>query len=216
MNQQVLMQNHSNALLDLCFKLNDITMKLLFLSLIPLLLYSACKKDVSACKDYKEITGKAHLIDLNTIDAPDFIDTLAKHSQLQAYHFDKSSATLSMDCYVFYKDLPLFSDYYHIVKDRATNQITTLDTIFTGPLAISLEPAISYKDAIKYAKSIMNFDHTCISYRLGLYNINYGNTLNANYKLVWKVEGEKGFPFVIMDASTKHTFLVSSGIFIID
>lgn len=191
-------------------------MKSLFLLLTTLFIYTSCKKDVSACKDYKEITGQAHLIDLNTIEAPEFLDTLTKNPQLQAYRFDKNSMTLAMNCHVFYKGLPLFSDYYYILKGTSTNQITTQDTIFKGPLNISLEPGISYKEAIRYAKNIVNFDHTCISYRLGLYNINYGNTLNADYKLVWKIEGEKGFPFVIMDASTKRTFLISGGGFIID
>lgn len=178
-------------------------------------LFSSCKKDVNACKDYKQLNGKEELIDVNTIDVPEFKAVLLQYPQLQAYRFKNESGFASMKCKAFYKGLPVFTDYYNVTKNSSSNQVYITDTVKTYHLAVSVEPGISYTDAIKESKKVMNFDHTCISYCLGIYNINAHSSYSPdNYVLVWKIEGKNNYPYVVIDAHTKQIYQSFDGIIV--
>lgn len=180
-------------------------MKNLIIALLSLALFAGCKKDVHACKEYTELIGREPAA--NAANAPELLDTLAKYPQLQLYRFYSDNYSWNATCHVYYGDLPIFSDYYFLSKSTVTGKLSSQDSVFTGPLTISLEPAVSAKDAIKEAKKLQNFDHTCISYRLGLFNLAYGG--GRNYRLVWRIEGKDGNPFVTVNAVDKS--IVQSG-----
>lgn len=186
--------------------------KTIFQLLCSFFLFTACKKDINSCKNYKEISGQEQLIDLNTVNAPELIDTLKKYPNLQLYRFETSNSGWVARCNVFYKDFPVFSDTYLLNKSSYTGMLYASDTLRIKTLTISLDPAISSNDAIKIAKRYSNFDHSCISYRLGIYNVNYSSAAPKNYKLVWKIESADKYPYVIVDANTNQFITSDSGI----
>lgn len=178
-------------------------------------LLSGCKKDVNACKDYKQLSGKEELIDVNTIDVPEFKAVLLQYPQLQPYRFKNEQSFASMKCKVFYKGLPVFTDYYNVTKNSSSNQVYITDTVKAYNLPVSVEPGISYTDAIRTAKKVMNFDHTCISYCLGIYNVNaYSGYSPDKYVLVWKIEGKNNYPYVVIDAHTQQIYQSFDGIIV--
>jgi Zn-dependent metalloprotease len=188
-------------------------MKYLFIILISMALFSACKKDVKSCKQYKQLDQKKP-VDTNAIDVPEFKAILVQYPYLQPYEFSSDPYSSVMKCNVFYKGI-LVMDQYVIIKSKTTNQVTVMDALQTYNLSLSIDPGISYTDAIKESKRIMNFDHTCISYSLVIFHINRADTYNpANYMLAWKIEGTKGYPLVILDANTKEVYSSEDGIII--
>jgi Zn-dependent metalloprotease len=190
-------------------------MKTLFIMLISVALFSNCKKDVTSCKEYKQLEIQENPIDTNTIDIPEFKALLAQYSCLKPYEFKSDPYSWLMKCNVSYKGIPVLMQQYAIVKSKETNEVKVMDTLRTYDLPLSTEPGISYNDAIKEAKKVMNFDHTCIFYSLGIYEINRSGTYNPDkFILVWKIEGAKGYPLVILDANTKRVYVNSDGIII--
>ena len=74
-------------------------------------------------------------------------------------------------------------------------------------------PTISYGSAITTAIQVVDYSKTCVSYRLGIYDLNSGTSFQPkNYKLVWKIQGESGYPYVILDANTSQVYLMDDGI----
>jgi hypothetical protein len=190
-------------------------MKTLFILLISLALFSNCKKDLSSCEDYKQQDAPGTPIDSNTIDVPEFKVLLAQYPCLKPYELSSSPYSWLMKCHVSYKGIPILMEQYVIIKSKENNQVTSTDTLRTYNLSLSTEPGISYTDAIKEAKKVMNFDHTCIFYSLCIYNPNYASPYRpANYVLVWKIEGTKGYPLVILNANTKEIYRNTDGIII--
>ncbi|MBA3682210.1 MAG: hypothetical protein H0W73_13785 [Bacteroidetes bacterium] len=187
-------------------------MKTLPVILISIYLFTSCKKDTNACKDYKEISGQKQLVDVSNINAPELIDTLNKHPELQLYSFKTSSTGWVARCNIFYKHLIIFTENYLINKGYNTGFIYASDTLRPQNISISLEPLISYQDAIKTAKQYINFDHTCISYRLGIYNTDISRRALKSYKLVWKIEGANHFPYAFIDAESKTVLMMDNGI----
>ncbi|MEO6305093.1 MAG: PepSY domain-containing protein [Bacteroidia bacterium] len=189
-------------------------MKTIIVIFISIISFTRCKKYVNACKELTELKGKEHLVDLNGINAQELIDTLSRHPELQLYKFETSTTNWVARCNVFYKDLIIFSDTYLLNKGYNTGILYASDTLRPKNITFSLEPSVSYEDAIKAAKKEVNFDHTCISYRLGIYNINAisGNSKVKNYKLVWKIEGTDKYPYAIVDANTKQVIVSDDGI----
>lgn len=178
------------------------------------LLYG-CKKDVNACKDYKQLSGKEELIDVNTIDVPEFKAILLQYPQLQPYRFKNEQGFATMKCKAFYKGLPVFTDYYNVTKNSSPNSVYITDTVKAYNLTVAVEPGVSYMDAIKESRKVMNFDHTCISYCLGIYNINaYRSYSPDKYVLVWKIEGRNNYPYVVIDAQTRQIYQSVDGIII--
>jgi Zn-dependent metalloprotease len=187
-------------------------MKIILAVLIPISLFTSCKKDISVCKNYKELSGQEQLIDLNTINALELIDTLAKYPELQLYKFENTGNGWVARCNVFYKGLIIFSDTYLLNKSTSTGTMYASDTLRIKVMPTSLEPTISSDEAIKTAKRNTNYDHTCISYRLGIHNVNYSYSSPKNYKLVWKIEGTDKYPYTIVDATTNRVIVSDNGI----
>lgn len=80
-------------------------------------------------------------------------------------------------------------------------------------LSFSLSPLIQSDSAISLAKQTMKYDNTCISYRLGIYGLNAAIGYSTpDYKLVWKIQGDNGFPFVVLDATNGQVYSKDDGI----
>lgn len=182
-------------------------MKTILTFLIFLIFFSNCRKGVESCKDYKKTDVQENPIDVNSIDVPEFRTLLSQYTYLRPYEFSSDAYSWVMKCNVFCKGLPVLNDQYVVIKNKASNQVVTTDTLRTYDFPLSTEPGISYTDAIKEAKRVMNFDHTCIFYSLGIYNTgSYGAYHPGNYVLVWKIEGKDKYPLVILDARTKQIY----------
>lgn len=190
-------------------------MKTLFSLFIFLAFFSSCRKGVDSCKDYQKKDVQENPLDVNTIDVPEFRALLTQYAYLRPYEFSSDQYSSVMKCNVFCKGLPVLNDQYVIIKSKTTNQVTISDTLHTYDLPLSKEPGISYTDAIKEAKRVMNFDHTCIFYSLGIYDTSlYGAYDPNNYVLVWKIEGTDRYPLVIVDARTKQIYRTYDGFII--
>lgn len=190
-------------------------MKNPFIFLMLIVFFSNCRKGVESCKDYQKRDAQENLIDANTIDVPEFRTFLSQYPYLRPYALRSDAYSWDMQCRVFCKGLPVLNDYYVISKNKTTNQVYTSDTLRTYELPLSTEPGISYTDAIKAAKRVMNFDHTCIFYSLGIYDTGlHGAYHPDNYALVWKIEGKDKYPVVIIDARTKEIYSSYTGIII--
>ncbi len=206
------MPGHSIARSDSDFK-NSMKTTLIFLAAALFMLVN-CKKDVNACKNYTELSGMGPLLNPATITVQEFRDTLAKYPELQPYNFQDAPYMAMLNCYVSYKNLPVFSDNYFLIKYKQNDTLSSSQGVLKGTLPNTLEPAVSHKAAIKAAMQYANFDHTCIAYQLGLYNIAPGGN-TKNYRLVWKVQPtEKALPFVIIDAENERLVFRSSITFI--
>jgi hypothetical protein len=71
---------------------------------------------------------------------------------------------------------------------------------------------VSYTEAIKKARYEADFDHTCISYRLGVFNKNMFNGSAPDYRLAWMITGgDNAYPTVIMDAQTNEVLQGRNG-----
>ncbi len=173
---------------------------LVFLALFGF--FASCKKDVNACKQYKQINKQEQLLDPTAINAPELTDTLKKYPQLQLYKFETYSNGWVARCNMFYNGLILFSQTYSLNKNYSTGAIYSTDTLRPLNLTISLTPSVTYTDAIKKARECCNFDHTCIAYSLGIYNNNLNPAVQKNYRLAWKVESDDHNQFAFIDAQS--------------
>lgn len=188
------------------------TVKTLFILLLSITLFSNCRKDVSVCREYQQ-AGQEAVIDTNMIDVPEFKVFLTQYPYLKPYEFNSDKYSSVMKCNVFWKGLHVLTDQYLVIKSKATGQMSVADTVRTYDLPVSVEPRVSYTDAIKEAKKIMDFDHTCIFYSLCIYDTGLHGAYNPNnYVLVWKIEGQKKYPLVILDANTKQIYRNTDGI----
>lgn len=182
-------------------------MKQLLAFLMLAAFFSNCRKGMESCKDYQKQDVQEHAIDVNTIDVPEFRALLAQYPYLRPYDYRDDQYSYTMKCNVFCKDLPVLNDQYVIVKSKTSNQIILPDTLPAYLLTLSTDPGISYTDAIKAAKRVMNFDHTCIFYSLGIFNTGWQGAYHPdNYVLAWKIAGKDGYPVVIVDARTKQIY----------
>jgi Zn-dependent metalloprotease len=191
--------------------------KLWTIAVVVLSLFvSTCRKDAKICNSYTELTDHNHLVDLSPLNgAPELLDTLAKYPQLQVYKVINDEYNYGMQCNVFYKGLKVFTDFYALYKNKADNIVFTIDTTsIVDTINISLTPSIKFDKAISIARKKMNYDNTCISYRLGIYNTNCGTSYQPkNYKLIWRVQGESGYPVVDLDANSGQIYYAFDGLF---
>lgn len=177
-------------------------------------LFSNCRKDVSACRHYQQ-AEQEKLVDSATIQVPEFRSLLAQHAYLKPYEFNDDTYSSVMKCYVYFKGLPVLTDQYVALRNKTTNEVTLSDTLRSYDLPLSTEPGISYSDAIKEARKVADFDHTCMFYSLAVFNTELYRSFNSNhYALVWKIEGKKGYPLVIIDAHTKQVYRNLDGIIV--
>jgi hypothetical protein len=183
--------------------------KIFPLILLSILLYTSCRKDPKiepkVCDTYTELTDQNNLIDISPLNGSSkLLDILKQNPTLQVYRIETDQNFYGMFCHVFYKGLKVFSDDYAVFQDNGI--ILTTDTIVTN-INISLTPSVDYKTAINIAKQNENFNATCISYRLGIFNLNVLSGLHPkNYKLVWLIQGESGYPYVYLDANTGQVY----------
>ena len=187
--------------------------KLICISLIGFLLTASCKKDKIICTKYTELTDRNHLVDISALSgAPELLDTLAKYPQLQVFRIINDQYTIGMHCNVFYSGVKSFTDDYRLFKSRNDKSIAGWDTIPVN-LTLSLTPSIQFEQAISIAKQKLNYDNTCISYRLGIYDTNSGVSYQPkNYTLTWKIQGDNEYPYVILDANSGQVYIADDGI----
>lgn len=174
---------------------------------------SACQKTLEACKNYEEIkTNSNHLVDINSINAPELLDTLNKYPQLQLATFERyPSGNWGAECNMFYKGLPVYS--YSNPRRLYRSHFSfgyVVDTTFLHVFPdISITPSVSIEDAVKAAKYSINFDHTCIQYELVVYlKSSYYSQIEKRYikqyVLAWKIRDKNNKDmFVFIDAQTK-------------
>lgn len=174
---------------------------------------TTCKKDVIICESYKELTDHNHLVDISPLNgAPELLDTLTKYPQLQVYKVINDQYTYGMHCHVFYKGLKVFSDNYLLFKRKSDISIHG-DVAIIDTINISLTPSIQFDKAINIARKNMTYRNTCISYRLEIDDLNAGTSTHAkNYKLTWRVQGENGYPYVVLDANSGQLYFKDDGI----
>ena len=181
---------------------------ILILSIISMLL-GACRKEIKDCKD-EEITGRDKAVDISAIWSQQILDTLAKYPQLQPFNVFTTMYYNGVMCNVYYKDLLIFTDTYTLNKQFGGNDtLTSSGRLLRSDPGISLEPTVTITEAYKEAKKHVNFDNTCIKYRLGLFNSNYGNySLAAKYELVWKImDSQNPYIYVIINAVNKQVLM---------
>ena len=191
--------------------------KIIAMLFLTSLVVAACKKEASEmvkCETQTEYNNTNHLISFDfSSDAPDFIDTLNKYPQLQIHRIAIEQNTIAVHCNVFYQGIQILNEGYRLIKNKATGENMVHDSITTY-INIDLVPTKSAKESIKIAESVMDYGGSCISYQLGILDINKGiNNQVKDYKLVWKVtKSQNAYPHVILDAHTGKTYRKYSGI----
>jgi len=188
-------------------------MKNIILAFSILFFLSACKKDAKVCSTFTELTSRDNLVDISTLkNTPEIYDTLAKY-QLQVRQIVNDNILFGFKSYVFYKGLMAFNEDYYLYKNKSGNSFVIIGRPTLDSINFSLSPTILSKAAIDIAVKNMDYSKTCISYRLGILNVN-GGISNApiNRKLVWKIQGDSGWPFVILDANTGQVYSKDDGI----
>lgn len=174
----------------------------------------ACTKEKVTCQNNTELTDQHHLVDLQLLNqAAELNDTLAKYAQLQVYRVVNDSYLLGIHCHVFYKGLKVFSDQYSLFKSKSDNSVFSISNFIVDTVDFSLTPALTYTNAIDIATQEMDYSKTCVSYRLGIFDLNSGKgAATKEYKLVWKIAGENGYPFVVLDANNGEVYRAHDGI----
>ncbi len=187
--------------------------KIIFFTLIGFFLIAGCKKDHTICDTFTELTDHNHLIDISALSAaPELLDTLAKYPGLQVYKIINDQYTIGMHCNVFYQGIKIFTDNYSLYKRKNGNSIEGWDTIPMN-INISFTPLIKIEQAIDIARRTLDYGSTCISYRLGISDLNAGTSFQPkNYKLMWRIQGENGLPWVELDANSGQVYRKDDGV----
>jgi len=175
---------------------------------------ASCKRDLQACKDYKEVKAQESAVDTSILPQA-MKDTLAKYPQLRPFAIGSTAFSINMQCHIYYKDLLFFDNMYALYENfddirmmlKSDGKIPKLDAGF------SITPAVSYKDAIDFAKHYINFDHTCIAYELGIYDLSPGvaDGPYSSYRLAWKImDSQKTYIYAMVDAQNKQIIYYNS------
>lgn len=188
-------------------------MKTIIYLLLFVFFISACKKELKGCKGYKEAEAKETSIDPASVDFQPFKDTLNKYANLlRPTHYQTNTLGRNLTCYVYYENLIVFSEFYYLSTYNNMDSIGAQGIAISRLKGISTKPSVSYTDAIKKARYEANFDHTCISYRLGIFNKNKSMASVPDYRLAWMITGEHySYPTVIMDAQTNQVLQGRNG-----
>lgn len=192
----------------------ELKSKILAIIILPFIVAS-CVKDKVSCQNNRELTDQNHIVDIQPLNqASEFNDTLTKYPQLQVYRVIDDQYVIGMHCNIFYKDLKVFSDQYSLFKNKSNNTVFTMNDFILDTVDFGLSPSLHYTDAINIAEQNMDFSKTCISYRLGIFDLNAGKGVEPkDYKLVWKVQGENETPYVLLDANNGQIYRKHDGIF---
>ncbi len=173
----------------------------------------SCKKDVKVCNNYTELLDHDNLVDITILKSTtEIYDTLVKY-KLQVREIVNDNILIGFKSNLIYKDLLVFNEDYYLYKNKSSNNLVVIGQPTIDSIKFSLRPILAFKEAIYIAEKNISFSNTCISYRLGILNVNAG-VLNSqiNHKLVWKIQGENGWPYVILDANTGQVYLKDDGI----
>lgn len=187
-------------------------MKQLIGLLLIALLYTSCKRDLQACRDYKEVKAQESAVDTSILPQA-MKDTLAKYPQLKPYAVANTGVSSNVRCHIYYKDLFLFNNTYALFENPGGPGIESNGKIPKLDAGFSVVPAVSYWDAIDFAKHYINFDHTCISYELGIYDLSPGvaDGRFTSYRLAWKImDSQKTYIYAIVDAQNKQIIYYNS------
>ena len=188
-------------------------MKKIIFAFSVLFFFSSCKKDVKVCNIYTELLDRDNLVDITILKStPEIYDTIVKY-KLQVREIVNDNILFGFKSNLIYKDLMVFNEDYYLYKNKSANSFVIIGQPTIDSIKFSLKPTLAGKDAIHIAEKNISFSNTCIFYRLGILNINAG-VLNSqiNRKLVWKIQGENGWPYVILDANTGQVYLKDDGI----
>lgn len=191
-------------------------MKHIFI-LLAIALAASCKKDLGVCSNYKEIKGREQAADISGLPQQ-LKDSLATHPQLVPYSVNLGAYVNGVLCRMYYNDIPVLSGDYSLYKQSGYGHDTVMVSGKIPHLdpGFSFDPAVSYKDAVKEAKKYANFDHACIAYQLGIYDLQrYSQSAPGQYRLAWKImDSEKTYIYVIMDATTNQVLYYGSNIWV--
>lgn len=190
---------------------------LISFAILFLFFISGCKK--ITCLNSTALTDRQHIVNLNLLkNVPEFLDTLKKYPQLQAYELIDNEYAYTLHCYIFVNDLKLFYRSYSLTKGKlyGNKSIYVNNQALGDQISISTKPQITWREAVKIAKDRLDFSKTCIFYRLGYYDLNAGNSTtnnSKNYTLAWKINGnDENPPVVIVDANTGLVISAFDGI----
>jgi hypothetical protein len=188
-------------------------MKIIIYLSVLVLFVTACKKEMNGCKDYKEAAAKERLIEPAAVDFQAFKDTLNKYANfLKPSEYQVFPYGRHLKCYAYYQGLLVFSEFYYLSTYNAMDSIGAQGVALSRLRGISIAPGVSYTEAIKKARYEADFDHTCISYRLGVFNKNMFNGSAPDYRLAWMITGgDNAYPTVIMDAQTNEVLQGRNG-----
>ncbi|HTK81781.1 MAG TPA: hypothetical protein VL633_05775 [Bacteroidota bacterium] len=184
------------------------------LALIPLLsaLFMACGSSNNICTTTTELTDRDHLVSLTPLrTAPELLDTLAKYPQLQVVRLFDDNYTVGVFANVYFDGLLSFTDTYRLYKSKRDGSVSSPDRI-PSPPNLSHNARITYTEAIRKARQVMEFDSLCISYRLGFFATTPGSNIPSKYSLAWKIQGANGFPYLILDANSGDVLQRDTGI----
>ena len=169
---------------------------------LPLLIQ--CKKENAICILNQKLDNQNHLVDLSPLnEAPELLEKLNKFPNLQVRRIINDEFAIGFHSNVFHKGIIVLTENYIDVKSKKFNFIHTMGIPAFDTIPISLTPTIQAKTAIKIARSQLDKYRLCLFYRLGIIDINSGTSfVEKDFKLTWEIQGEEGWPNVVIDAHT--------------
>ena len=169
---------------------------------LPLLIQ--CKKENAICILNQKLDNQNHLVDLSPLnEAPELLEKLNKFPNLQVRRIINDEFAIGFHSNVFHKGIIVLTENYIDVKSKKFNFIHTMGIPAFDTIPISLTPTIQAKTAIKIARSQLDKYRLCLFYRLGIFDINSGTSFaEKDFKLTWEIQGEEGWPNVVIDAHT--------------
>lgn len=185
---------------------------------LSLVLLTSCNKSPKPCDTVTGIVGnKGHLVDLSPVSSqPEFADLLAQHPELQAYRAFYDDSMYGMHCHVFYKDVIVFTSNYALFKGiRAINRVVNASGDIPTDINIPLTPGISADSAVIIARTKQDYSSSCVNYQLGIYDMNHGASGASkprDYRLIWNITGNSGYPIVEVDAQTGQVYYSFDGL----
>ncbi len=188
--------------------------RILIILLFPLL-FATCKRNEFFCTHPTEIKGQDHLVDISPLKAePAMLELLKKNPQLQVYRIIDDEYALIMHCNVFYKGFIVFTTNYTYTKGKKYGNgfMGTGDKVAMG-IDIEPKPTITSDAAIKLARKTLNFGHGCVHFQQGFYDMGqFATPVVHDYRFVYYIEGDNGFPVVIVDANSSEILMKDDGI----
>jgi hypothetical protein len=150
------------------------------------------------------------LVDISILKslAPELLDTLALHSNLQVFRIINDEYKVDILCNDFDRGLKNIYNQFSFYKSKRDNSIGSFRTYIHDTLSTSTKPTVSIERAIEIAKATINFNGICLYYRLGIYN----NFIPSDYRLVWYIQDKNDNMHVMIDAKTETVYSSFDGI----